>query len=80
MAEVFLKNANKMIIRLRAQKRLACLQAWLREHNITSRADCRKAVAEDYRVAMNAQVTSDDKDGDAGGIDSVRYQFSFGKK
>lgn len=80
MAEVLLKNANKMIIRLRAAKRLAKITAWLREHNITSRADCRRAVADDYRVAMNAQVTSDDKDGDAGGIETVRYQFSFGKK
>jgi hypothetical protein len=80
MAEVFLKNANKMIIRQRAAKRLACIKAWLRQHNITTRAECRNAVADDYRVAMNAQVTSEDKDGDAGGIDSVRYNFSFGKK
>ena len=30
MAEVLLKNANKVIIRLRAARRLASITAWLR--------------------------------------------------
>ena len=80
MAEVLLKNANKVIIRLRAARRLASITAWLRQHMVSTRAECRKAVAEDYRAAMGAQVATEDKDGEAGGIDAVRFSFSFGKK
>lgn len=51
--DIFLKVANRIIIRLRAGRHLKHIRNWLIENQVTTREQCREMVAQDYKQALN---------------------------
>lgn len=49
LVSIFLRNANKLICRLRAGRRLSKLRKWIDAHGIRTREDMRQKVAEDFK-------------------------------
>lgn len=56
---IFLKVANKLIIRMRAAKRLQKLKDRFQELGVTNREECKKMVAEDWKASQNIRVEDD---------------------
>ena len=56
LVDIFLKVANKQIIRMRAGKRLAKLKQRFRDLGVTSKEDCRRLVAEDWKDSLNVRA------------------------
>jgi hypothetical protein len=76
LLDIFLKVANRMIMRRRAGQRLEKIKKRLYDNNITNRKDCKKWVAEDSKAAQLSNVGEADDD-DTDNIDKVRFSFSF---
>ena len=74
---IFLKVANKLIIRQRAGKRLIKIKKRFEEKRIANRDDAKRMVAEDWKNSLNMRVGGDD---DTDNINNVRFEFSFNKK
>lgn len=74
---IFLKVANKQIIRMRAGKRLMKIKTRFAERGINNRADAKRLVAEDWKDSLNMRSGGED---DADNIENVRFEFSFNKK
>ena len=53
LVDIFLKVANKQIIRMRAGKRLAKIRKRFRDMGINNRKDCKRLVAEDWKESLN---------------------------
>lgn len=51
LVSLFLKAANKLITRMRAEKRLVKIRVKLREAGVRNREDCKKLVAKDWKDA-----------------------------
>ena len=51
LVSIFLRVGNKVISRLRADRRLKKLQAWIENNGIRTREDMRNKVAEDFKLA-----------------------------
>lgn len=51
---IFLRAANKFIIRMRAEKRLKLLQILLKENAVINRESAKKFVIEDWKKALSA--------------------------
>lgn len=49
---------------MRARKRLMKIREWIHKNKITTREECKKYVAEDWRSSLNAQVGGGDEDGE----------------
>ena len=77
--DIFLKVANKVIIRIRAGRHLTCIRNWLIENQITTRDQCREMVALDYKQALNNQF-DDSGNADPSNIDAVKFEFNFNLK
>ena len=75
LVSIFLRNANKLICRLRAGKRLAAIKSWIHSHGIRSREEMKRMVAEDYKKAQNTRLV-DDTDA-ADDIRNVKFEFNF---
>ena len=73
--DIFLKVANKQIIRLRAGKRLAKIKKRFRDLGVTSREDCKRLVAEDWKDSLN--VKADGSAAEQENISNIGYRFSF---
>ena len=74
---IFLKVANKLIIRIRAGKRLVKIKTRFTERSIHNREDAKRMVAEDWKSSLNMRSGGED---DADNIQNVRFEFSFNKK
>lgn len=75
LVEIFLRNANKVICRLRAGKRLDKIKDWIKQQDIRSRQEMIKRVNEDYKKAQNTRLIDDtDSQND---IRNVRFEFGF---
>ena len=77
LVSIFLKVANKLIIRQRAGKRLTKMKKRFEEKKIGSREDAKRLVAEDWKDSLNMRVGGDDN---TDNIQNVRFEFSFNKK
>ena len=72
---IFLKVANKLITRIRAGKRLIQIKKKFEEHQVYTREDAKRMVAEDWK---NAQQTRLARAGDQEtNINNVQFKFSF---
>jgi len=56
LVDIFLKVANKQIIRMRAGKRLAKIKKRFRDMAINNREDCKRLVAEDWKESLNIRA------------------------
>ena len=74
LIDIFLRVANKFIIRLRAGKRLAKIKARFDDEKIYSREDCKRMVNEDWKTAQNVRLGAGD---DADDINNIRFKFTF---
>ena len=77
LVDIFLKVANKQIIRMRAGKRLAKLKQRFRDLGVISKEDCRRLVAEDWKDSLN--VRADGAAGEQENIANVGFKFCFQK-
>ena len=59
---IFLRVSNKLISRLRAEKRLTKIKNWIESHEIKSREDMKREVQADYKRAINMQLTDGDEE------------------
>ena len=59
LVDIFLRNANKVICRLRAGKRLDKIRAWIKTQDIRSRQEMIKRVNEDHKKAQNTRLIDD---------------------
>mmetsp|Transcript_31597 Transcript_31597/g.48307 ORF Transcript_31597/g.48307 Transcript_31597/m.48307 type:complete len:236 (-) Transcript_31597:967-1674(-) len=75
---IFLKVANKQIIRMRAGKRLQAIKRRFQEMKISSREDCKKMVAEDWKLSLNVRQGVSEEETE--NIQNVAFKFSFKKK
>lgn len=57
---IFLKVANKQIIRMRAGKRLMKIKKRFEENRIANREDAKKLVAEDWKTSLNMRSGGED--------------------
>lgn len=60
LVHVFLKAANKLMARMRAEKRLVKIRVKLREAGVRNREDCKKLVAKDWKDAQNIRMSDND--------------------
>ena len=77
LVSIFLKVANKQIIRMRAGKRLEKIKNRFADAGITNREDAKRLVADDWKAALNMRIGGDD---DGENIQNVRFEFAFNKK
>lgn len=77
LVDIFLKVANKQIIRARAGKRLKQIKKRFAENAVANREDCKKLVAKDWKESLN--VRSAGTEADEENISNVRFKFSFNK-
>jgi len=75
LVDIFLKVANKQIIRQRAGKRLRKLKERFAERGVTNREECKKLVAEDWKDSLNIKSADDEEALEK--IDNIRFRFSF---
>lgn len=71
---LFLKNANKLITRMRAEKRLVKIRVKLREANVKNREDAKKFVKKDWKDAENFRLTSNENENN---IKNIKFTFNF---
>ena len=60
LVDIFLKVANRQIIRQRAGRRLRKIKERFAERGVTSREECKKLVAEDWKDSMNIKSAEDE--------------------
>ena len=77
LVSIFLKVANKLIIRMRAGKRLMKIKARFAEKNVTNKVEARRLVADDWKESLNMRSQGEE---DSENIQNVRFEFSFNKK
>ena len=77
LVNIFLKVANRLIIRQRAGKRLMKMKKRFEEKKVANREDAKRLVAEDWKESLNMRVGGDDN---TDNIQNVRFEFSFNKK
>ena len=76
LVDIFLRNSNKLISRMRASKRLQKIKTWIDSQEIKTREDMRRCVAADYKRAINMQLADgDDETNDD--IRNVVFDFKF---
>lgn len=75
---IFLKVANKLIIRQRAGHRLTKIKERFAELKVFSREDCKRMVAEDWKLSLNVRQGVSEEETD--NIQNVQFKFSFAKK
>lgn len=78
LVSIFLKVANKLIIRMRAGKRLTKIKRRIIEMGVHNREDMKKMVAEDAKAAINMRQESAEEETD--NIQNVGFKFSFDRK
>jgi len=76
LLDIFLKVANKLILRRRAGQRLTKLKKAFELNAITNRKECKKWVAEDWKQAALTNISSDDPSA-LENIENIRYTMSF---
>ena len=76
LLDIFLKVANKLILRRRAGQRLTKLKKAFELNAITNRKECKKWVAEDWKQAALTNISSDDPTA-LENIENIRYTMSF---
>jgi hypothetical protein len=59
---IFLRVSNKLMNRLRAEKRLTKIKSWIETHEIKSREDMKREVQSDYKRAINMQLADGDEE------------------
>lgn len=74
LVNIFLKVANKQIIRMRAGKRLKLIKNRFAAEGVMSREDCKRMVAKDFKHAQSMQIGDDEA---TDNINNVPFQFSF---
>jgi len=74
---IFLRVTSKLIMRLRAGKRLKKIKYWIEGNNIHSREDMRLKVDEDYKRSINSRVT--DGLGEESNIMAIPFVFHFNR-
>lgn len=77
LVAVFLKNANKLITRMRAEKRLVKIRVKLREANVRNREDAKKFVAKDWKDAENFRLTNSENENN---IKNIKFTFNFNQE
>lgn len=77
LVSIFLRNANKLICRLRAGRRLAKLRSWIDSNGIRTREDMRTKVAEDFKNSQNTRLVDDSES--QNDIRNVKFEFNFQK-
>lgn len=77
LVDIFLKVANKQIIRMRAGKRLAKIRKRFRDMGVNNREDCKRLVAEDWKESLN--VRAEGEEGEQENITNVQFKFCFNK-
>ena len=75
LLNIFLKVTNKMIMQRRALLRLEKIKKRLRENGVTNRKECRKWVADDWKLAQLSNVGEGGDDVDTDNIDNIRFSF-----
>ena len=75
LVDIFLKVANRQIIRQRAGRRLRKIKERFAERGVTSREECKKLVAEDWKDSMNIKSAEDEEALE--NITNIRFTFSF---
>lgn len=74
LVHLFLKNANKLITRMRAEKRLVKIRVKLREAGVRTREECKKLVAQDWKDALNLRMSDGENEDD---IKNIKFSFNF---
>eukprot|EP00347_Sterkiella_histriomuscorum_P018462 403345428 len=74
LVAVFLKASNRLIIRMRAGKRLTKIKGRFENENIKTRDDVKRMVAEDWKTAQNIRLKEEDNEED---IKNVKFHFNF---
>lgn len=77
LVSIFLKVCNRLIIRMRAGKRLAQIKQRFEQAGVRNRDDARKLVAQDYKDAQNLRAADEEAEDD---IKNVQFQFNFNAK
>jgi hypothetical protein len=72
---IFLRVANKMIIRMRAGKRLKKIKHRFSSEKVYTREDAKRMVAEDWKTAQNMRFS--DGSADETNIQNVKFMFGF---
>lgn len=54
---IFLSVSSRLILRLRAGKRLNKIKRWIEGNGIKTKEDMRRKVEEDYKRSINMRVT-----------------------
>ena len=79
LLDIFLKVANKIILRRRAGQRLVKLKKAFEANEVTNRKECKKWVADDWKQAALSNVSGDDPAA-LENIDNIRYTMHFSKE
>lgn len=74
LVALFLKASNKLITRMRAEKRLVKIRVTLREAGVRSKEECKKFVAQDWKNAENIRMTDSENEGN---IKNMKFTFNF---
>ncbi len=74
LVALFLKASNKLITRMRAEKRLQKIRGKLREANVRTREDTKKFVALDWKQAENIRMTDNENEDN---IKNIKFTFNF---
>ena len=78
LLDIFLKVANKLILRRRAGQRLTKLKKAFLDNNVTNRKECKKWVADDWKQAALSNIQGDDPSA-LENIENIRYTLHFTK-
>ena len=71
---ILLRVANKVIVRIRAGKRLNQIRSWIQNNEIKTRDDMKRLVAMDWKRAQNARFGTADNEND---IRNMKFEFNF---
>ena len=74
LVNLFLKATNKLIIRMRAGKRLAKIRTKMKEANVKNREDVKKMVQEDWKLAQNIRMSEDANEDN---ILNIKFRYNF---
>ena len=74
LVDIFLKVTNKLMVRMRAGKRLIKIKQKISNYGAQNREDVKRMVAEDWREAQNARIGGDEEETN---IHNVKFAFNF---
>jgi len=75
LVNIFLRVANKVMIRLRAGRRLTKIRNWIESNRIRNREDMKLKVAADFKLAQNTRIVDDSES--QNDIANVKFSFNF---